>query len=156
MTEHDSPAWNRLLDLAGRQGGYFTTDQAHRCGFSNQLLYHHLHSGRVRRIRRGVYRAVELPETQSRLYIAWLGTRGEGTYSRATALWLHGLRPELEEPYHLVLPPTWRLRRNVLPPWVEPHFEHLDPTERVWLRGVTAVGAERALREAAAEAEGEP
>lgn len=148
MTDsQDFPSWDRLLELAQRQGGFFTTPQAHDCGFSNQLLRHHLNSGRFRRVRRRIYRAVELPERHPRLYLAWLATRGEGTYSHGTALWLHGLRSELPEPYHLVLPPRWRPRQRSLPPWVEVCFEHLDPEERVWLQGVTAVSAGRALQE---------
>lgn len=149
------PDWERLLEIAATQGSFFSTDQAHRCGFSNQLLQHHLRVGRIVRVRRGIYRATELPERHPPLYHAWLAARREGCFSHETALWLHGLRPELEEPYHLVLPIEWRSRTHALPDWVAPHFEELDPSERVLLQGVAATSAARATRDLA-KREGAP
>lgn len=146
-----SPDWAALLALASRQGGFFSTAQAHNCGFSNQLLRHHVGNGRLLRVRRRIYRAMELPESAPRLYQAWLATRGAGCFSHGTALWLHGLRPEIQEPYHMILPESWRAKRQGLPPWVWPHWGSLDPAERIPLQGVMATTVERALRDAGEE-----
>lgn len=151
-----TPDWAGLLEVAGRQGSFFSTDQAHRCGFSNQLLRHHLMVGRIVRISRRIYRATELEVRHPRLYQAWLAARREGCFSHGTALWLHGLRPELEEPYDLTLPPSWRPRARGLPTWVRPHFRELRPEEREFLEGVAATTADRALRDAGGEGEEAP
>lgn len=146
-----TPDWPALLEIASRQGSFFSTDQAHRCGFSNQLLQHHLMVGRIVRLSRRIYRATELEERHPRLYQAWLAGHCEGCFSHGTALWLHGLRRELEEPYHLTLPLSWRPRARSLPPWVRPHFRELGPEEREFLEGVAATTAARALRDAGGE-----
>jgi hypothetical protein len=82
---HKTPSWDALFDVAASQEGLFTTGQAAEAGYSSQLLYAHMHAGRVRRLRRGVYRLVHFPPGAStpsagRRYIgegfddAWLDT----------------------------------------------------------------------------------
>lgn len=145
------PDWERLRALAEVQGGFFSTDQAHGCGFSNQLLRHHLGSRRLVRVRRRIYRLPDLPQRHPRLYEAWLTTRGQGCFSHGTALWLHGLRDGPAEPYHMILPPSWRSTEMALPPWVRVHFRELDPAERVSLQGVAVTTVDRATQDAAEE-----
>ncbi|EQD81076.1 hypothetical protein B1A_00212, partial [mine drainage metagenome] len=55
------PTWQALYDIAAAQEGLFTTQQAAVAGYSLPLLAHHQKTGRVARIRRGIYRLVHFP-----------------------------------------------------------------------------------------------
>src|SRR5664279_5662284 len=103
------PDWNRLFMTAQTQEGLFTTRQAAESGFSPQLLVHHAQSGRVLRVRRGIYRFAQYPAgTQEDLIAAWLWTELAGVVSHQTALSLHGLSDVLPSQIHLTLPSAWR------------------------------------------------
>ena len=74
-----SPDWDRLFELAASQAGHFTTQQAAGVGYSAQLLVHHAVVGRLRRVRRGVYRLVHFPLTEHEdLAALWLWSEQAG------------------------------------------------------------------------------
>jgi hypothetical protein len=50
------PSWDRLFETAAQQEGLFGADQAREVGFSRQVLGHHARTGRMVRVRRGIYR----------------------------------------------------------------------------------------------------
>ena len=108
------PSWDRLFRIADAQEGHFTTAQAARAGYSPQLLRRHLLAGRIRRVRRSIYRLVHYPEgDHGDLVALWLWAGGAGVYSHRTALVLHGLAPESRSaPAHLTLPSAWAARRR--------------------------------------------
>jgi len=61
---HDRPDMRRLEASAYSQHGYFTTTQARECGFSSQLLSHHVRRDRFERVRRGLYRLPGFPRAE--------------------------------------------------------------------------------------------
>jgi len=119
--EH-APEWDLLMELAGTQQGHFSLAQARELGFSRPLLFHHVKSGRLERVMRGVYRLKHFPRGENDELVAlWLFTECEGIFSHETALALHGLSDVLPARVHLWLPRRWR-QRPTLPPQVARYF----------------------------------
>src|SRR5271166_3711603 len=88
----DRPDWNRLFATAAAQEGLITTQQAAEAGYSPQLLIHYIQSGRIVRVRRGIYRLVHFPAGEhEELVTAWLWSERSGVFSHQTALALHRL-----------------------------------------------------------------
>ncbi|HLL03204.1 MAG TPA: type IV toxin-antitoxin system AbiEi family antitoxin domain-containing protein [Myxococcaceae bacterium] len=139
MTAESSarPNWGRLFEVAVGQEGYFTTEQAAQVGYSAQLLVHYVRSGKVIRVRRGVYRLVHYPASEhDDLIVVWLWSAHEGVFSHQTALALHGLSDVLPARLHLTLPMKWRHRRLRTPPGVVLHFADVHDAERSWFGAV--------------------
>jgi predicted transcriptional regulator of viral defense system len=146
------PDWDKLYEVASSQEGYFTTRDAAAAGFSSQLLFKHIHAGRVSRSRRGVYRLVHFPEGEhEELVIIWLWSEKQGVFSHQTALALHGLSDVLPAKAHLSLPSTWRNRRLRLPPDVILHHGEVSKRERTWFGAVPATSPRRTLNDCAHE-----
>jgi predicted transcriptional regulator of viral defense system len=144
------PDWNRLFMTAQTQQGLFTTRQAAESGFSPQLLVHHAQSGRVLRVRRGIYRFAQYPAgTQEDLIAAWLWTELAGVVSHQTALSLHGLSDVLPSQIHLTLPSAWRRRRFRVPTDVELHHADIPTQDRTWVGAVPATNPRRTLNDCA-------
>lgn len=61
QTPSEHPNWDRLFETPAAQAGLFTTQQAAEAGYSPQLLVHHIRSGKVVRVQRGIYRLVHFP-----------------------------------------------------------------------------------------------
>lgn len=108
----DSVALNRV---AYSQDGYFTSKQARECGFSSQLLAHHVRSGRYERVRRGLYRLRGYPGSSSEEVRAkWLAVGGDrAVVSHESALDLHELSDVLPNAVHLLVS---REDRGIKPP----------------------------------------
>lgn len=106
------PDHARLFDIASEQHGYFTADQARACGFTWDLLSHHAHSGRFRRIRRGLYRLRDYPSSaREDVVAAWLALGKDlAVVSHESALDLLGLSDIIPDAVHLVVP---RSRRHL-------------------------------------------
>jgi predicted transcriptional regulator of viral defense system len=146
------PDWDRLYATASAQDGYFTTEQARMAGYSRQLLQKHLQSGRVARIRRGVYRLVHFPAGDHEdLAIVWLWSEQAGVFSHQTALALHGLSDVLPSEIHLTLPLTWRHRRFRVPAGVVLHHQDVLEHERTWVGPVPVTSPSRTLEDCARE-----
>jgi predicted transcriptional regulator of viral defense system len=147
------PNWDRLYEAAGAQDGYFTTQQAADAGYSSQLLLKHIHSGRVARTRRGVYRLVHFPAgDHEELAVVWLWSERKGVFSHQTALALHGLSDVLPGQIHVTLPAEWRHRRFRVPQGVVLHHAGVPPQDRVWFGPVPVTSPRRTLRDCATEA----
>lgn len=96
----------RALDLvAYSQDGYFTARQARGCGFSPQLLAHHINSGRYERLRRGLYRLSGFPgSSHADVRAKWLAVGAErAVVSHESALELHELSDVLPNSVHLLV-----------------------------------------------------
>ncbi|MDY7093249.1 MAG: hypothetical protein SX243_09785 [Acidobacteriota bacterium] len=101
-----------LFDLALRQAGYFTAQQALGVGYSYQGQKYHADVGNWRRVGRGLFRLPEIPQGEHAELVRWsLWARGEGAVSHRTAARLWGLLPELEDAaVDLTVPPGYRRR----------------------------------------------
>ncbi len=146
------PCWDRLFEIAAAQDGLFTTRQAAEAGYSPQLLAHHLGAGRVRRVRRGIYRLVHFPAADHEdLTVVWLWSDRVGVFSHQTALALHDLSDVLPSWVHITLPDTWRRRRLRVPDGVVLHHGDVPESDRRWFGPVLATSPLRTLEDCAAD-----
>lgn len=120
---HASPDWNTLFSFAQEQEGLFTTQQAAAAGYSSPLLHKYLASGKVRRVRRGIYRLVHYPPGDHEgLVVYWLWAERAGVFSHLTALALLDLSDVLPAQVHLTLPASWNHRRLRVPAGLMLHY----------------------------------
>lgn len=144
------PAWQALYDVAAAQEGLFTTRQAAAAGYSPPLLAHHQKTGRIARIRRGIYRLVHFPAGEhEELVTAWLWSDAQGALSHQTALALHGLSDVLPAQIHLTLPLSWRRRRFRVPRGFVLHHADVPRGELTWVGAVPVTSVRRALNDCA-------
>lgn len=146
-----TPDWDKLYSTAENQSGYFTTRQAAEAGYSSQLLYKHLHSGKFERARRGIYRLVHFPpEEHEELVVLWLWSDKEGVFSHQTALALHDLSDVLPSRIHMTLPESWSSRRISLPKGVEFHYSDIQANQTGWHDVIPVTSAPRTIADAIA------
>jgi predicted transcriptional regulator of viral defense system len=140
------PSWDDLFDLAAGQDGLFSTAQAAEAGYSPQLLQKHLRAGRVRRVRRGVYRLVHFPPGEHEdLAAVWLWSDRAGVFSHETALSLHGLSDVLPARVHLTVPSDWSRRRLRVPQGVVLAYADVPKSDRTWVGPVQVTAVRRTL-----------
>ena len=145
-----SPDWDLLFEIALGQDGLFTTEQAAEAGYSPQLLAHHLGSGNITRVRRGVYRIVHFPAgDHEELTTLWLWSEHQGVFSHQTALALHDLSDVLPSNVHMTLPLSWRRRRLRVPEGVVLHFAEVSEDEMKWIGPIPVTGPLRTLNDCA-------
>lgn len=148
--EQISPNWDHLFETAAGQEGLFTTGQAGEAGYSSQLLNYFIQSGRIIRVRRGIYRLVHFPAGEhENLVVAWLWTDQAGIISHQTALSFHGLSDVLPAKIHLTLPAEWRRRRLRVPRDVVLHYDDVQKDERTWFGSVPLTTPGRTLNDCA-------
>lgn len=144
------PSWDKLFQVASGQDGLFTTEQADRAGFYRQLLRRYVEFGRVRRVRRGIYRIVHYPPGEhEELAEVWLWSKQAGVFSHETALSLHGLSDVLPKRVHISVPAEWRRRRLRVPRGVVLHHATVRPQERAWFGAVPVTEPGRTLLDCA-------
>jgi predicted transcriptional regulator of viral defense system len=104
-----------LFRAASQQGGYFTARDAGACGFSRASLSYHARRGRFIRVRRGLYRLREYPEsTREDVIAAWLAAgRDHAVVSHESALDLLGISDVVPESVHLTIPRSMRYRPGI-------------------------------------------
>lgn len=142
--------WTQLYEAAASQAGYFTTGQASDSGFTLQLLEHHCSSGKIQRIRRGVYRLTHFPASDLEdLVVLWLWSEMKGVFSHGTALDLWGLTDYLPMVYFMTLPLSWKKRRLRVPGSVELFYDDLDASEISWHGPIPITTAKRTLQDCA-------
>jgi predicted transcriptional regulator of viral defense system len=123
----DRPDHVALFDIGAEQHGYFTAEQARRCGFSREALRHHAASGRFIRVHRGLYRLRDYPSSPyDEITAAWLGVgRDVAVVSHETALDLLELSDVIPSAIHLTVP---RARRYARPaPGIVLHTTTMPP-----------------------------
>jgi predicted transcriptional regulator of viral defense system len=137
-----------LEQLALEQGGYFDRADALAHGFSNQLVHHHVRSGRFERVYPGVYRlATAPPAPHDELLLAWVWSNYRGVISHDSALALFGLSDLLPSQVHLTVPIDFRRASG---PYVI-HRVPLPDADRTTYEGVATTTAARAIVDAAAD-----
>lgn len=116
-----TPDRKDLFAVASQQGGYFTSEQARRCGYTWALLSHHALRGRFVRIRRGLYRLKDYPSSPREDVLAgWLAVgRDAAVVSHESALELLGLSDVVPDRVHLTVSRSYRGRKA--PPGVRMH-----------------------------------
>ena len=144
------PSWQALYETAAPQEGYFTSPQAARAGFSAPLLTHHRKAGRLRHVRRGIYRLVQFPAGDHEdLVTAWLWSEAAGVFSHQTALSLHQLSDAMPETLHVTMPTPWRSRRLRVPTGIALHYGDIAEKDRSWIGPVPVTSVLRTLRDCA-------
>ena len=140
------PSWDTLFDLASSQDGHFSVRQAKELNYSDQLLRHYVHKGRLSRVRRGIYRLVHYPPTDDEdLIVVWLWAERKGVFSHQTALSVHDLSDVLPARRHLTLPDAWRSRRLRVPAGVVLHHSDVPKADRTWFGTVPVTTPIRTL-----------
>lgn len=102
-----------LFAVASQQGGYFTSEQARRCGYTWALLSHHARGGRFVRVRRGLYRLKDYPSSPREDVLAgWLAVgRDAAVVSHESALEILGLSDVVPDRVHLTVSRSHRGRK---------------------------------------------
>lgn len=148
VTPPERPDWDALFAVAELQAGLFTTGQAAENGCSSMLLQKHLRSGRIARVRRGVYRFVRFPEAEHEGFVVlWLWSDQAGVFSHQTALMLHELSDALPSKADLTVPREWEWRHSQrrVPEDLVLHFGEVADDERDWLGAVPLTTPRRTI-----------
>lgn len=136
------PKYNHLYSIAERQGGYFTARQAQDSGITRPLLSHHANSRRFIRVKHGIYRLAQFPETPyADLHVAILETGPRGVLSHETALALHELSDNIPSQVHVTIPSSASRRH----PGLKLHTNRLEPQEITSRYGLAMTTVERTL-----------
>lgn len=136
------PNHAKLYRVAELQGGYFTARQAQQVGFTRPLLVHHIKSGRFIRVKHGIYRLSQFPESpHADLFVADLEVQGHGVFSHETALALYELSDVLPSQTHLTVPHTISRRH----PDLKLHTSRLARNEITQRNGLAITTVPRTL-----------
>lgn len=102
---------HRLMHLAARQGGCFTTAQAKDLGYSHQGQKYHADRGNWLRLGRGLYRLTGWPRGEHDELHRWsLWARDEAVVSHRSALAVHRLPVPSGPTVELTVPAGFRAR----------------------------------------------
>lgn len=149
--EKPRPDHECLFQAASQQGGYFTARDAGACGFSWASLSYHARRGRFIRVRRGLYRLREYPEsTREDVIAAWLAAgRDHAVVSHESALDLLGLSDAVPDNVHLTLPRTMRYRPATPGVTVHTTTRPLDADDVVIRDGIRVTSVVRSILDSA-------
>lgn len=147
----DHPDHNKLFQIASEQSGYFTADQARRCGFSWALLSYHSKRGRFLRVRQGLYRLRDYPSSPREEVVAvWLAAGPDvAVVSHESALDLHGLSNVIPEAVHLTLPRSKRYRPAFPGATVHTSIRSIAPQDLTVVDGIRVTAPSRSIVDAA-------
>lgn len=103
-----------LFEIADGQQGYFTAQQAVRCGYSRTNFHRFVDSGEWIKEQRGIYRLAHYPVTSHPDLVLWSlwsrNLKGEvqGVWSHETALEIHNLSDAMSAKMHMTVPKRFR------------------------------------------------
>jgi predicted transcriptional regulator of viral defense system len=145
------PDFQCLADVASQRSGYFTNADAARCGFSRALLEHHENTGRLVRVRRGVYRLREVPASIREYVIAaWLAAGPDiAVVSHDSALDLNDLSDVIPNSVHLTLPRAKRYLRTPDGATMHTTTRPFKPNEVIVRDGIRFTAPTRTILDAA-------
>jgi predicted transcriptional regulator of viral defense system len=151
MSDIQTPDAVSLNRISYGQDGYFTSRQGRECGFSAQLLAHHVRSGRYEHVRRGLYRLSGYPgSSHEEVRAKWLAVGAErAIVSHESALELHGLSDVLPNTVHLLVN---RDDRGIKPPrgvTLHTTTKPLESSEVVTREGIRITDPVRSILDAA-------
>lgn len=142
MSNRVFPDHSHLYRLVEQQGGYFTARQAQNSGITRPLLSHHTNTGRFIRVKHGIYRLAQFPESPySDLFVATLETGSRGVLSHETALALYELSDNIPSQIHITVPRSASRRH----PGLRLHTKSLAPHEVTHRNGLPVTTVERTL-----------
>ena len=147
---------DKLFEVADRQLGYFTSQQAEDCGFPRSHFQRHLASGAWIKEIRGVYRLARYPlQDRSELVLWTLWSRNkkgvpQGVWSHETALDIHELTDIMPSKMHLTVPKHFR-RGQEIPQIIHLHFSSLADRDMEMRRGYRVTTPLKTLLDIAAE-----
>jgi predicted transcriptional regulator of viral defense system len=151
MSDIDTPDAVALNRISYGQDGYFTSRQGSECGFSPQLLAHHVRSGRYEHVRRGLYRLRGFPgSSHEEVRAKWLAVGPErAVVSHESALELHGLSDVLPNTVHLLVDRDDRGIRRLQGVTLHTTTKALEPSEVVSREGIRVTEPVRSILDAA-------
>jgi predicted transcriptional regulator of viral defense system len=137
-----APDQDALYAIAEARAGYFTVADAKRAGYSRSLVAHHVLSGMLERVDRGIYRLSRFPEApQADLAVAWLRAGEASAISHESALGLYGLSDVMPHEVHVTLPRTASRRHGGL----RLHTSPLGDGDTTLFEGVRVTTVERTI-----------
>ena len=140
-----------LFAVASQQGGYFTAEQARRCGYTWALLSHHALKGRFVRVQRGLYRLKDYPSSpREDVLAAWLAVgREAAVVSHESALALLGLSDVVPNLIHLTVSRSYRGRKAPAGVCLHTITQRLRRDEITIREGIRLTSAARSILDAA-------
>lgn len=123
-----------LFLVADRQQGYFTSQQAEKCGYHRSHFSRFLKSGEWVKEFRGIYRLGRYPVQDRSELVFWiLWSRDKqgnprGVWSHETALDIHELSDVMPVKMHMTVPPNFR-RRLEIPKILFLHRQTLEKSD---------------------------
>ena len=140
----------RLFEMADRQLGYFTSQQAEECGYSRSNFYRFLQSGEWVKEIRGVYRLSHYPIQDRPELVLWTlwsrNKKGEpqGVWSHATALDIHDLSDVMPAKMHMTIPQGFR-KNQAIPKHLILHHSDLPKSDIEMRQGYRVTTPRRTL-----------
>ena len=134
------------------QRGYFTARQAREAGFREATHPYHVRTGHWIRQSRGIYRLSWFPaKTEAILWWCFLWScnrfgEPQGTFSLKTALFLLGVSSDLNEPFVLTVPNSFR-RNSPIPNCIQLRKTFLEPSEVQIVDSLRTTNALRTLKD---------
>jgi len=125
---------DRLFEIADRQQGYFTAQQAQECGIPHSNFHFRIRSGEWVKLLRGIYRLVRYPVTERSELVLWIlwsrDKKGnpQGVWSHQTALDIHEISDIMPSKMHMTVPLTFR-KRVAIPKHLKLHFATLAKSD---------------------------
>jgi predicted transcriptional regulator of viral defense system len=141
-----------LLEIANRQGGYFTAQQAHSIGYAYSMQTYHVTHGNWIRVARGIYRLHGYPtsDRDDLIILSLLSSdragQAQAVVSHETALSIYELSDANPARIHLTVPPGFRRR---LPHNVILHRGHVSEEDWEEHEGYRVTTPLRTLRDIA-------
>lgn len=129
-----------LFEIADSQQGYFTAQQAVKCGYSRTNFHRFLSSGEWVKERRGIYRLAHYPVTSHPDLVLWgLWSRNlkgvmQGVWSHETALDIYELSDVMPAKMHMTVPKHFR-KWTRIPKNIVLHFNDLPKAEVIAQQG---------------------
>ena len=123
-----------LFEVADRQQGYFTSQQAEECGFHRSHFNRFLDSGEWVKEIRGIYRLSRYPvQDRSELVLWSLWSRNkqgipQGVWSHETALDIYEITDVMPAKMHMTVPKGFR-RSLATPEVIVLHYHNLSDDE---------------------------
>ena len=139
--------WDRVVERAAEQHGYFTVRDARDLGIDPTQLRLLAARGRLERVARGVYRVQVLPRGEHddlAEAVAW--TLGRGVISHESALVLYGLSDVNPSRVHLTVPRD-NYPRAAGSGLYRLHRRNLSETDVAEVDGIPTTTVERAIRD---------
>lgn len=127
----------KLMQIAERQQGYFTSRQAEECGYSPSNFKRRINAGKwCKEEVKGIYRIAHFPTTSRNeltLWMLWSSDKygnPQGVWSHETALDIHSLSDVAPAKLHMSVPKGFR-RRSEIPKVLCLHFVDEIPQNEI-------------------------